>query len=58
MGAFSVGLLAGLADFSGALGTGTGILLSVGILHKMYEQLEQMKTFELYPSLGKLVGQE
>lgn len=56
MGSFAVGLLAGLADLTGALGTGTGILLSVGILHKMYEQLEQMQAFELYPTLGKIFG--
>jgi preprotein translocase subunit SecY len=58
MGSICVGLLAGLADLTGALGTGTGILLTVGILHKMYEQLEQMKTFELYPSFNKLLGGE
>jgi len=56
MGSLCVGLLAGLADLTGALGTGTGILLTVGILHKMYEQLEQMKTFEMYPSFTKLLG--
>ena len=55
LGSFSVGLLAGVADLTGALGTGTGILLTVGILYKMYEQLEQMQAFELYPALGKLV---
>lgn len=57
LGSFSVGLLAGIADLTGALGTGTGILLTVGILHKMYEQLEQMKTFEAYPTLGRLIGE-
>lgn len=57
MGSISVGLLAGIADLTGALGTGTGILLTVGILHKMYEQLEQMKTFEMYPSFNKLFGE-
>ncbi|MFH1222356.1 MAG: preprotein translocase subunit SecY [Candidatus Micrarchaeota archaeon] len=56
MGAFAVGLLAGLADLTGALGTGTGILLTVGILYKMYEQMEQMQMFELYPMLGKIAG--
>ncbi len=55
LGAFSVGLLAGLADLTGALGTGTGILLTVGILYKMYEQMEQMNMFEAYPALGKLM---
>jgi preprotein translocase subunit SecY len=57
MGSAAVGLLAGIADLTGALGTGTGILLTVGILHKMYEQLEQMKAFEMYPSMSKLFGE-
>ncbi|MFH1393885.1 MAG: preprotein translocase subunit SecY [Candidatus Micrarchaeota archaeon] len=57
MGAFSVGLLAGVADLTGALGTGTGILLTVGILYRMYEQMEQMQAFELYPAFGKLIGE-
>ncbi len=52
MGSFAVGLLAGTADLIGALGTGTGILLTVGILARMYEQLEKLRTFELYPSLA------
>jgi len=56
MGSAAVGLLAGLADLTGALGTGTGILLTVGILHKMYEQLEQMQAFEMYPSFNKMLG--
>jgi preprotein translocase subunit SecY len=56
LGSFSVGLLAGVADLTGALGTGTGILLAVGIFYRMYEQLDQMQTFETYPALGKMIG--
>ena len=56
VGSFSVGFLAGTADLLGALGTGTGILLTVGILYKMYEQMEQMNMFDLYPILGKIAG--
>ncbi len=56
MGSFAVGLLAGIADLTGALGTGTGILLTVGILHRMYEQLEQMKAIDSNPMLSKLFG--
>jgi len=54
VGSLSVGLLAGVADLTGALGTGTGILLTVGILYKMYEQMEQLKMFDLYPTLGRI----
>jgi preprotein translocase subunit SecY len=56
LGSFSVGLLASVADLTGALGTGTGILLSVGIYYRMYEQLEQMRAFEMYPSISKIIG--
>ena len=55
MGSFSVGLLAGIADLTGALGSGTGILLTVGILYRMYEQLEQQKAFDAYPTLSKVL---
>jgi preprotein translocase subunit SecY len=57
MGSLCVGILAAIADLTGAIGTGTGILLTVGILHKMYEQLEQMKAFEMYPSFSRMFGE-
>ena len=56
LGALSVGLLAGIADLTGALGTGTGILLTVGILYRMYEQMEKLQLFELYPALKSIGG--
>ncbi len=56
MGSFAVGLLAGIADLTGALGSGTGILLTVGILYRMYEQLEQMKALDANPTLSRLLG--
>jgi len=56
LGSISVGLLAGVADLTGALGTGTGILLTVGILHRMYEQMEQQQMFEVVPFLKGLAS--
>ncbi len=56
MGSIFVGLLAAFADLTGALGTGTGILLTVGILYRFYEQLATERMFELYPDLKKFVG--
>lgn len=53
VGSFSVGLLAGLADLLGTLGTGTGILLTVGILYRGYEELVRMGAFQVYPSIAK-----
>jgi len=37
----AVGLLALVADLLGVFGSGTGILLTVGILYRMYEQLQK-----------------
>ena len=56
IGSAFVGLLAALADMTGALGTGTGILLTVGILFRMYQDLENQKLFESYSGLGSLMG--
>ncbi|MBS3068867.1 preprotein translocase subunit SecY [Candidatus Micrarchaeota archaeon] len=56
LGSAFVGLLAALADMTGALGTGTGILLTVGILHKFYEDLEARNAFDSMPVLSKLFG--
>lgn len=56
LGSAFVGLLAAFADLTGALGTGTGILLTVGIMYRFYEQLSTERMFELYPDLRKFVG--
>ena len=56
IGSAFVGLLAALADMSGALGTGTGILLTVGILYRMYQDLENQKLFDTYSGIGSLIG--
>nr|WP_172632629.1 preprotein translocase subunit SecY [Methanotorris igneus] len=51
-----VGLLAALADFTGALGGGTGVLLTVSIVYRMYEQLLQERITELHPTIAKLLN--
>jgi preprotein translocase subunit SecY len=56
LGAAFVGALAWFADITGALGTGTGILLTVGILYKFYEELAQQQLFEMYPQLKQMAG--
>ncbi|PIT85404.1 preprotein translocase subunit SecY [Candidatus Micrarchaeota archaeon CG10_big_fil_rev_8_21_14_0_10_59_7] len=55
LGSLFVGILAWFADITGALGTGTGILLTVGILYRFYEDLAQQQVFEMYPVLKKIV---
>jgi len=57
LGSIFVGLLAGIADLTGALGTGTGILLTVGIVHKLYEDLESQKLFALHPGITSMLGE-
>jgi preprotein translocase subunit SecY len=56
LGSIFVGVLAWFADITGALGTGTGILLTVGIIYRFYEDLAQQQLFEMYPALRKIVG--
>ncbi|NUN11855.1 preprotein translocase subunit SecY [Candidatus Micrarchaeota archaeon] len=55
LGSAFVGVLAWFADITGALGTGTGLLLTVGIIYKFYEDLAQQQLFELYPGLRNIV---
>ncbi len=56
LGSGFVGMLAAFADLTGALGTGTGILLTAGIIYRMYEQMESQQMFAVYPGLKKLFG--
>jgi preprotein translocase subunit SecY len=51
-GAF-IGILAGFADMTNALGTGTGILLTVMIVYQMYEQIIQQHSEDMPPMLKK-----
>jgi preprotein translocase subunit SecY len=55
LGSVFVGVLAWFADITGALGTGTGILLTVGIIYRFYEDLAQQQLFEMYPVLNKIM---
>jgi len=57
LGGFSVGLLAALADLIGAIGTGTGMLLTVMILYNYYQQLKNEKLEEAHPLIRKFVGE-
>lgn len=55
LGSLFVGILAWFADVTGALGTGTGILLTVGIVYRLYEDLAQQQLFDMYPALRNIV---
>ena len=56
MSGAAVGLLAGLANMTQAAGGGTGILLTVMILYRLYEQLAQKHMEELHPAMKDFMG--
>lgn len=57
LGSATVGLLAAGADITGAIGSGTGILLSVGILYRLYEELASAQMAEMHPMLKGFLGE-
>ena len=57
MGGLIVGALASFSDFMGAFGSGTGILLTVGIIQQYYELLAKERISEMYPAIGGLLGE-
>lgn len=56
MGGAAVGLLAAVADLSGALSRGTGILLTVMIVYKLYEEVAKQHMMDMHPMMRKFMG--
>ncbi|MAG50824.1 preprotein translocase subunit SecY, partial [archaeon] len=56
MGALTVGFLAASADLLGALSRGTGILLAVMIIYKLYEDVSKQHMMDMHPMLRKMMG--
>ncbi|MFX0205041.1 MAG: preprotein translocase subunit SecY [Candidatus Hodarchaeota archaeon] len=56
LGGLFIGVLAASADFMGALGTGTGILLSVSIMRQYFEILVKERAAEMHPALRDFLG--
>ncbi|MDD5163548.1 MAG: preprotein translocase subunit SecY [Candidatus ainarchaeum sp.] len=55
LGSIFVALLAAFGDMSlGGLASGTGILLTVGIIYRLYEELAREQMIAMHPLLGKL----
>ncbi len=52
-----VAVIALTADIFGAFGTGTGILLAVGIVLQFYQQIAYERALEAYPLLKRLIGE-
>jgi preprotein translocase SecY subunit len=58
LGGLGVGVLAALADFAGALGSGVGVLLTVGIIYQYYQIIAQEQLATMNPALRGLLGIE
>jgi len=57
LGGIIVGLVAGVSDFLGVFGSGTGILLSVGIIYQYYELLMRERAAEMFPAFRRILGE-
>ena len=55
MGALAVGLLASLADLTGSLSRGTGILLTVMIIYQLYEEVAKEHMMDMNPLMRKFM---
>ncbi len=58
MGAITVGFLAAIADVSGALTNGTGLLLTVMIIYRLYEDIARQHMMDMNPMMRKFMGGE
>ncbi len=60
IGGAAVGALAGISDAIGTIGnaSGTGLLLTVGIMINLYEQIAKEQAMEMHPVLRGFFGNE
>jgi len=56
MGGLSIGFLSGFADITGTLSSGTGILLAVMIVYKLYEEISKQHMMDVNPMMRKFMG--
>ncbi len=56
LGGLTVGFLAALADVSSALTSGTGLLLTVMIVYKLYEEIAQQHMMDMNPMMRKFMS--
>lgn len=55
MGGATVGLLSAAADVLGALTSGTGLMLTVMIIYKLYEEVAKQHMMDLNPAMRKMM---
>ena len=58
LGGIIVGLVAAFAHFFGALGTGMGVLLTVGILYQYYQIIAQEQFASTNPAMRAFLGMD
>ncbi|MDY6774961.1 MAG: preprotein translocase subunit SecY [Halobacteria archaeon] len=60
IGGALMGLLAVMANMLGTIGgvTGTGLLITVSITHKLYEEIAEEQLMEMHPMMRKMFGSE
>ncbi len=55
VGGAAIGLLAAVADLTGALTNGTSLLLSVMIVYKLYEEIAKQHMMDMHPAMHKFM---
>ncbi len=56
LGSIFVALLAAMATLTGAIGSGMGVLLTVGIMYMLYQQIERDHMLEGMPAVDKFLS--
>jgi len=57
LGGATVAVLSAGADFMGALGSGTGILLTVSIMYSIYQEIAKERVAEMFPAVRRFFGE-
>jgi len=55
LGAVTVGFLAATADLAGALTSGTGLLLTVMIVYRLYEEIAKQHMMDMHPMMRRFM---
>ncbi len=55
IGGAAIGLLAALADLTGALANGTSIVLTVSIIYKLYEEISKQHMMDMHPAMRRFM---
>ncbi len=55
VGGAAIGLLAAMADLTGALVNGTSIVLAVSIIYKLYEEIGKQHMMDMHPAMRRFM---